>query len=100
MDKEVRSWNVYIGLELTIKNLVTSLKIITELQNPAMRERHWHQLMGAVGVSIFLMPLLELVQGMCSNASVISRGRGVPASGPAWDKPKLGHRDYLDQLYF
>ncbi|XP_054847065.1 dynein axonemal heavy chain 11 [Eublepharis macularius] len=48
--KEVRSWNVYIGLELTIKNMMTSLRVITELQNPAMRDRHWYQLMGAIGV--------------------------------------------------
>ncbi|XP_066487525.1 dynein axonemal heavy chain 11 [Tiliqua scincoides] len=50
LDKDVHPWNVYIGLELTIKNLVTSLRVITELQNPAMRERHWYQLMGAIGV--------------------------------------------------
>ncbi|XP_060103688.1 dynein axonemal heavy chain 11 [Heteronotia binoei] len=50
LDKEVRSWNVYIGLELTIKNMLTSLRVLTELQNPAMRDRHWYQLMDAVGV--------------------------------------------------
>nr|XP_056713421.1 dynein axonemal heavy chain 11 [Euleptes europaea] len=50
LDKEVRSWNVYIGLELTIKNMLTSLRVVTELQNPAMRDRHWYQLMDAIGV--------------------------------------------------
>uniref|UniRef100_A0A7M4FBW4 Dynein axonemal heavy chain 11 n=1 Tax=Crocodylus porosus TaxID=8502 RepID=A0A7M4FBW4_CROPO len=54
LDKEVRSWDVYIGLELTVKNLMTSLKAILELQNPAVRERHWYQLMSATGVSIHL----------------------------------------------
>ncbi|KAL8165284.1 UNVERIFIED_CONTAM: hypothetical protein K2H54_038432 [Gekko kuhli] len=50
LDKEVRSWNVYISLEITIRNMLTSLRVITELQNPAMRDRHWYQLMDAIGV--------------------------------------------------
>uniref|UniRef100_A0A670JQ67 Dynein axonemal heavy chain 11 n=1 Tax=Podarcis muralis TaxID=64176 RepID=A0A670JQ67_PODMU len=50
LDKEVRSWNVYMNLELTIKNLLTSLRIVSELQNPAMRDRHWYQLMDAIGL--------------------------------------------------
>lgn len=45
LDKEVRVWDVYIGLESTVKNLLTSLRAINELQNPAVRERHWQQLM-------------------------------------------------------
>uniref|UniRef100_A0A8C3PC88 Dynein axonemal heavy chain 11 n=1 Tax=Chrysemys picta bellii TaxID=8478 RepID=A0A8C3PC88_CHRPI len=60
LDKEIRSWDVYIGLELTVKNLMTSLRAVTELQNPAIRERHWHQLMNATGVSTTLADLLGL----------------------------------------
>uniref|UniRef100_A0A8C0IKH9 Dynein axonemal heavy chain 11 n=1 Tax=Chelonoidis abingdonii TaxID=106734 RepID=A0A8C0IKH9_CHEAB len=60
LDKEIRSWDVYIGLELTVKNLMTSLRAVTELQNPAIRERHWHQLMNATGVSTTLADLLRL----------------------------------------
>jgi len=52
LDKEVRSWNVYTGAESTVKNMMTSLKAVTELQNSAIRERHWQQLMKATGVSI------------------------------------------------
>ncbi|KAG8139083.1 hypothetical protein E2320_001864 [Naja naja] len=50
LDKEVRSWNVYTSLELTIKNLLTSLRVVIELQNPAIRDRHWYQLMETIGV--------------------------------------------------
>lgn len=53
MDKEVRSWNIYTSLELTIKNLLTSLRVVIELQNPAIRDRHWYQLMEAIGVRNF-----------------------------------------------
>ncbi|KAJ8968781.1 hypothetical protein NQ317_016726 [Molorchus minor] len=45
LDKEMRPWDTYIGLESTVKNTLTSLKAVGELQNPAIRERHWDQLM-------------------------------------------------------
>ncbi|XP_057668614.1 dynein beta chain, ciliary [Diorhabda carinulata] len=45
LDKDMRSWDAYIGLEATVKNTLTSLKAVGELQNPAIRERHWDQLM-------------------------------------------------------
>lgn len=51
MDKELKGWDVYIQLEATIKNMLTSLRAVTELQNPAIRERHWIQLMQATKVS-------------------------------------------------
>ncbi|XP_030057583.1 dynein axonemal heavy chain 11 [Microcaecilia unicolor] len=50
LEKEVRPWDAYKGLDSTVKNLMTSLRAVTELQNPAIRDRHWHQLMKATGV--------------------------------------------------
>lgn len=44
-DKEIRGWDTFIQIEGTIKNMLTSLRAVTELQNPAIRERHWKQLM-------------------------------------------------------
>jgi dynein heavy chain len=46
----MRGWTTYIKLEAMIKNLLTSLRAVTELQNPAIRERHWQQLMAATKV--------------------------------------------------
>lgn len=54
LDKEVRVWAPYIHCENLIKNLLTSLRAITELQNPAIRERHWIELMQATKVIMFL----------------------------------------------
>ncbi|KAF4519850.1 hypothetical protein B566_EDAN005192, partial [Ephemera danica] len=45
LDKEMRMWDAYIALEATVKNMLTSLRAVGELQNPAIRERHWQQLM-------------------------------------------------------
>ncbi|CAG9859865.1 unnamed protein product [Phyllotreta striolata] len=45
MDRRVKAWNLFIQLEATVRNMLTSLRAVTELQNPAIRERHWLQLM-------------------------------------------------------
>jgi dynein heavy chain len=52
LDKDLRTWEAYIYTEMLIKNLLTSLYVITELQNPAIRERHWIELMVATKVII------------------------------------------------
>lgn len=53
MDKELRGWDVYIQMEATIKNILTSLRAVSELQNPAIRDRHWMQLMQATKVQTY-----------------------------------------------
>ncbi|XP_033732158.1 dynein beta chain, ciliary-like [Pecten maximus] len=50
LDKEMRAWDSYLGLENTVKNMLTSLRAVSELQNPAIRDRHWQQLMAATKV--------------------------------------------------
>lgn len=52
LDKEMRPWDTYISLEATVKNMLTSLRAVGELQNPAIRERHWRQLMNSTKVSL------------------------------------------------
>ncbi|XP_009072064.1 PREDICTED: dynein heavy chain 9, axonemal-like, partial [Acanthisitta chloris] len=50
LDKEMRAWDAFSGLESKVKNMLTALKAVAELQNPAIRERHWNQLMQVMGV--------------------------------------------------
>jgi len=52
LDKEMRAWDSYTGVEDNVKNMLTSLRAVSELQNPAIRERHWQQLMAATKVKI------------------------------------------------
>ena len=67
LDKEMRAWECFtgeyiysmflydcssIGLDSTVKNMVTSLRAVGELQNPAIRDRHWEQLMQATKVGV------------------------------------------------
>ncbi|XP_058249288.1 dynein axonemal heavy chain 11 [Hemibagrus wyckioides] len=50
LDKDARGWDVYVGLDHALKDLLTALRAVTQLQNPAMRERHWAQLAMAMKV--------------------------------------------------
>lgn len=62
LDKEMRAWDTFVNLESTVKNMLTSLRAVGELQNPAIRERHWNQLMNSTKVTfsycfVFIFPL-------------------------------------------
>ncbi|KAF7658249.1 hypothetical protein LDENG_00015570 [Lucifuga dentata] len=48
LDKEARMWDVYSGLDLYVKNLLTSLQAVSQLQDLAIRERHWVQLIRTI----------------------------------------------------
>ena len=37
LDKAMRGWQAYLGLETTVKNMLTSLRAVGELQNSAIR---------------------------------------------------------------
>jgi dynein heavy chain len=54
LDKEMRTWDVFNGLEVTVKNMLTSLRAVGELQNPAIRDRHWQQLVIATRVNFIM----------------------------------------------
>ncbi|XP_009290539.2 dynein axonemal heavy chain 11 isoform X1 [Danio rerio] len=54
LDKEARVWDVYVGLERVLSDLLASLRAVTELLNPAMRDRHWAQLISTTGVDFTL----------------------------------------------
>ncbi|XP_060681399.1 dynein axonemal heavy chain 11-like isoform X1 [Hemiscyllium ocellatum] len=54
LDKEVRAWDAFVSLDSSVKNLLTSLRAVTELQNPAIRDRHWYQLMNSTGVKFIM----------------------------------------------
>ena len=45
MPIKCKSTNAYIGLEEEIKSMLVTLPLVENLRNPAMRTRHWHQLL-------------------------------------------------------
>uniref|UniRef100_A0A8B9TAI3 Dynein heavy chain 9, axonemal n=1 Tax=Anas platyrhynchos TaxID=8839 RepID=A0A8B9TAI3_ANAPL len=54
LDKEMRAWDAFTGLDSRVKNMLMALKAVAELQNPAIRERHWNQLMQVTGVKFVM----------------------------------------------
>ncbi len=74
LDKEMRPWDTYIMLESTVKNMLTSLRAVGELQNPAIRERHWIQLMASTKVSgTFSSPFYQFVNKILVTLTVMYR---------------------------
>lgn len=51
LGKLIRIWQPFVHIERILRNLVTSLRAITELQNTAIKDRHWLELMKSTGVS-------------------------------------------------
>lgn len=52
LDKDTRAWEGFNGVDAEVKNMVTSLGAVGLLQSPAIRTRHWKQVMKATGVEI------------------------------------------------
>ncbi|NXP60283.1 DYH17 protein, partial [Chloropsis cyanopogon] len=83
LDKEVKSWDAFTGLDSSMKNMMTSLRAVSELQNPAIRDRHWQELVQTTKVEFtmsentILADLLQLnlhqfeeeVRGIVDKAS-------------------------------
>jgi dynein heavy chain len=47
---QVRDADVFKGLDALVKNFLVSVPLVADLRSPAMRERHWQQLMEATKV--------------------------------------------------
>ncbi|XP_034948410.1 dynein beta chain, ciliary-like [Chelonus insularis] len=50
LDKECRIWKLYTYIENEVKNMMSSLRAVSDLQNPAIKDRHWRQLMAETRV--------------------------------------------------
>lgn len=64
MDKEIREWTVYTYIDNYIKNMLTSLRALIELRNPAMKERHWKELMELTNVMFLNLKSYNKYLGM------------------------------------
>ena len=59
-DKTMREWQTFKGLETNLKNMLTALRAIGSLQNQAIRERHWEQLVVATRVTFTMTDTTRL----------------------------------------
>eukprot|EP00698_Gefionella_okellyi_P021190 TRINITY_DN679_c0_g2_i1.p1 TRINITY_DN679_c0_g2~~TRINITY_DN679_c0_g2_i1.p1 ORF type:complete len:4462 (-),score=1316.63 TRINITY_DN679_c0_g2_i1:16-13401(-) len=49
IDKRVRAWNAFQGLESMVKNMKVALPLVQMLRSEALRDRHWKQLARVTG---------------------------------------------------
>ncbi|XP_033641711.1 dynein beta chain, flagellar outer arm-like [Asterias rubens] len=54
LPEEAHYWDVYLGLEDSILIIQASLPLIEDLSNPAMRTRHWKQLVRVTGGALLI----------------------------------------------
>ncbi|XP_053409232.1 uncharacterized protein LOC123561373 isoform X4 [Mercenaria mercenaria] len=52
LPEDVFTWDIYMGLHESITNIQACLPLIDDLSNPAMRTRHWKQLVRVTGGAI------------------------------------------------
>ena len=63
----MRAWHAFCGMDSTVKNMVTSLRAVGELQNQAIRDRHWEQLMQATQVKFIMSEDTNLADLLALN---------------------------------
>ncbi|KAJ3115964.1 Dynein heavy chain 2, axonemal [Phlyctochytrium bullatum] len=51
LGKETKEWDVYTSLKERIAQCRRTIPVLLDLKNPAMRDRHWAQLMDEIGKS-------------------------------------------------
>ncbi|XP_030637015.1 dynein heavy chain 11, axonemal [Chanos chanos] len=71
LDKEARGWDVYVELDNTLKNHLTFLRTITELQNPAVRNRHWAQLFRITKADLTLTDRTTLAELLALHLHIV-----------------------------
>lgn len=49
LGRDIKGWSVLPWIKDTIDAFKKTLPLITDLRNPAMRQRHWQQLMEHIG---------------------------------------------------
>jgi hypothetical protein len=50
LHKKVRDEDVFRGVDQAVKNFLVSVPLVADLRSPAMRDRHWEQLMSTTKV--------------------------------------------------
>jgi hypothetical protein len=66
---QIRDEDVFKGLDNMVKNFLVSVPLVADLRSPAMRERHWQQLMEATKVrQNMLLAMLKQPPSCCQLA--------------------------------
>lgn len=88
LDKCIREWAPYVHIVGVLRELVASLRAITELQNPAITERHWMELMqltkvgsvsGIIGLGLAMLCVsFHVIERWANNGMESAMGHWQP----------------------
>ncbi|KAK9817742.1 hypothetical protein WJX72_001478 [[Myrmecia] bisecta] len=60
LPKRIRDEDCFKGVDLSVKNFLTSVPLVADLRSPAMRDRHWDQLMTTTKVKFVIDKAFKL----------------------------------------
>ncbi|KAJ3127608.1 Dynein heavy chain 2, axonemal, partial [Nowakowskiella sp. JEL0407] len=117
LGREVKDWEAFSTLRDKVTQIKRTIPVLMDLKNPAMRDRHWNQLMDEVGKSfdphgadftldrvmeIGLDQYVESVSGLSAAATKeLSIEQGITDIKSAWDTIELDVAPYKeDRGYF
>ncbi len=63
---QVREEDAFRGVDALVKNFLVSVPLVADLRSPAMRDRHWQQLMDTTKVGCMRMYAKQHSQELCS----------------------------------
>ncbi|GBG28212.1 Dynein heavy chain 2, axonemal [Hondaea fermentalgiana] len=52
LPEQVHEWGVFVNLHSRVSNMATTIPLIHELHSPALRDRHWKQVMAITGSQV------------------------------------------------
>lgn len=65
LSKKVREEDVFKGVDAAVKNFLVSVPLVADLRSPAMRDRHWQQLMDTTKVSAGALSCFDRQRLLC-----------------------------------
>ena len=113
--REIKSWSVWKAIKEIVDAFKRTMPLIVDLRNPAMRERHWAQLMDTVGeqfdphgsdftlASVIRMQLeqhADAIREMSGNASKeLAIEVSIQQIEETWKELDLDMVEYKDGIY-
>jgi hypothetical protein len=88
LPKRVRDADCFQGLDLAVKNFLISVPLVADLRSPAMRPRHWQQLMEATKVGGWCCTVSRFALTTMTASSAASSAASSTTSCAAVQKPR------------
>ncbi|KAI8904300.1 dynein heavy chain and region D6 of dynein motor-domain-containing protein [Gorgonomyces haynaldii] len=113
MGKEIKDWDVFSALKERVNQTKRTIPLLLDLRNPALRERHWGQIMDTIGktfdpkksdftldkiLDLGLDQHAEFISGLSAAATKeLSIEQGIKAIETAWETMDIDIVSYKEE---